>query len=75
MLYLLNDVNPVVIAGSPLPAHQCMIQSAGWPHHSREKWVVSGKAPDGENLEIVCVIDVDEIGRVVVFITVYWNER
>jgi len=39
----------------------------------RPKWKVAGRATDGLELEIVCVLDTDAAGRVTVFITVYWK--
>lgn len=41
----------------------------------RDKWLISGRAADGQDLEVVRVLDVDEHGETVVFITVYWKER
>jgi hypothetical protein len=37
----------------------------------RPKWCLAGMAVDGEKLEFVCVLDVDERGEYTVFITIY----
>lgn len=37
----------------------------------RDKYVVVGTASDGLGLEIVCVLDFDERGNLIVFITAY----
>jgi hypothetical protein len=39
----------------------------------RDKWLVAGLAADGLDVELVCVLDEDEFGHAVVFITVYWE--
>ncbi|MEK6675137.1 MAG: hypothetical protein AABZ47_05705 [Planctomycetota bacterium] len=49
------------------------VRSDGLDRLDRPKWIVSGKAaaPLDETVEIVCVLDKDDRGRVTVFITIY----
>lgn len=37
----------------------------------RPKWIITGTATDGLSIEIVCVLDEHDRGRLTVFITVY----
>ncbi len=39
--------------------------------YGRDKWIVCGQAGDGLGVELVCVMDVDEQGNVVVLVTIY----
>ena len=47
------------------------VRSGGTDRYGRDKWLGSGTAADGEPIEFVCVLDVDECGKVTVFITIY----
>ncbi len=47
------------------------VRSDGRDEFDRPKWVVSGDAPDGVPIDIVCVFDEDDQGRQTIFITVY----
>ncbi|NOT02638.1 MAG: DUF4258 domain-containing protein [Phycisphaerales bacterium] len=37
----------------------------------RPRWIVHGTAADGLPVEIVCVLDTDDLGRLTVFVTLY----
>jgi hypothetical protein len=37
----------------------------------RPKWIVAGDGVDGLPLEMVCILDTDQRGRVTVFVTIY----
>ena len=50
------------------------MEDAGTDKLNRPKWIVTGKATDGYELEIVCILDVDAQGDVAVFMTAYWGE-
>lgn len=58
-----------------LLGHPHGVRYGGPDERDREKWLVSGEAADGGNIEVVCVLGVDERGEMVVFITIYWQER
>lgn len=47
------------------------VRDGGRDRFDRPKWLVSGTAADGEPIEFVAAMDVDECGRVTVFITLY----
>jgi hypothetical protein len=47
------------------------VRAGGTDRFGRDKWRISGTAADGEALEFVCALDVDERGEVTVFITIY----
>lgn len=47
------------------------VRDGGRDRFDRPKWLVSGTAADGEPMELVAALDVDERGRVTVFITLY----
>ncbi len=47
------------------------VRDGGREKLDRPKWIVSGVADDGERIEMVCVLDVDEHGRLTVFVTIY----
>ena len=47
------------------------VRDGGPERWGRPKWIVVGESTSGEKLELVCVLDVDEHGRVTVFITIY----
>ena len=49
-----------------------MVKDGGPDRFGRAKWRLSGRTTDGLDLEIVCVLDRDERGNLVVFITAYW---
>lgn len=59
---------PDVLAVLDSPDSVC---DGGRDRFDRAKWIVGGTAADGLGLEIVCVLDEDERGRLTVFITVY----
>jgi hypothetical protein len=43
----------------------------GTDRFGRPKWIIGGKAADGERVELVCALDEDAAGRFTVFITLY----
>lgn len=45
----------------------------GLDRFGRPKWIIAGDTTDGLMVELVCALDRDDRGRVVVFITVYWG--
>ena len=47
------------------------VRSGGTDRYDRPKWLLAGTATDECELELVCVLDVDEHGDVTVFITIY----
>jgi hypothetical protein len=47
------------------------IHAAGIDRYNRPKWIVRGKASDRGEIEIVCVIELDETETE--FITIYWE--
>ncbi len=47
------------------------VRSDGRDRYDRPKWIVSGRAAEGLDVELVCVIDRDDRGNVTVFITIY----
>jgi len=47
------------------------VRDAGRDRYGRPKWTIAGTAADGEPIELICVLDIDEHGRVTVFITIY----
>lgn len=47
------------------------VRSDGVDEYDRPKWIVSGKAIHDIEVELVCVMDTDDDGRVTVFITIY----
>ena len=49
------------------------VRHDGEDQFGRPKWIVGGKAADGLAMEIVCVLDHDEHGRLTVFITAYFE--
>jgi hypothetical protein len=62
---------PEVLAVIESPAS---VRDGGLDRHDRPKWMISGAAADGLQIEVVCVIDVDEQGEAAVFITLYWED-
>ena len=47
------------------------MRDGGPEKFNRPKWVVGGVAADGLPVEVVCVLDQDENGELVLFITIY----
>jgi pentatricopeptide repeat protein len=47
------------------------VRSGGPEKHHRPKWVLTGSAADGLEIEFVCVFEDDEHGNWVLFITLY----
>ncbi|MEW6250589.1 MAG: DUF4258 domain-containing protein [Planctomycetota bacterium] len=47
------------------------VRSGGRDRFFRPKWLVAGVAADGEDIVLVCVLDVDEHGDLTVYITIY----
>ena len=47
------------------------VRSQGLDDYDRPKWIISGEAAFGGDIEIVCAIEVDESGTE--FITLYWD--
>lgn len=50
---------------------QANVRSDGNDEFQRPKWVVSGETHDGLALDVVCVLDTDERGRVMVLVALY----
>lgn len=50
------------------------VRAAGRDDWNREKWIIAGNTTSGQNVELVCVLDVDEDGEFVLFVTAYWTE-
>ena len=50
------------------------VRADGRDEWSRPRWIVSGRAADGMDIEIVCVLEADENGNMTVLITIYWQE-
>ena len=50
------------------------VQGGGTDRWDRPKWIVTGPATDGRLLAVLCVLDVDEAGNVVVLLTLYHVE-
>lgn len=48
------------------------VRSQGMDDYNRPKWIISGQAADGGEVEIICAVETDESGTV--FITLYWSE-
>jgi len=44
----------------------------GTDRFGRERWLIAGQAASAFDIEIVCVIDYDQSGELVVFITLYF---
>src|SRR5512137_2482304 len=59
---------PDVLAVVDDPAE---VRPGGPEEFGRAKWIINGTAADGLDVEIVCVLDHDEQGRLTVFITIY----
>ncbi len=59
---------PDVLAVVDDPAE---VRPGGPEEFGRPKWIINGTAADGLEVEIVCVLDHDERGRLTVFITIY----
>ncbi len=47
------------------------VRDDGRDHNGRPKWIVGGAAADGLDVEVVCVLDIDEHGDWTVFIMIY----
>jgi len=47
------------------------VRDGGPEHWGRPKWIVTGRSAAGDELELVCVLDKDDRGKLVVFITLY----
>ena len=48
------------------------VRSQGLDRFDRPKWIVTGQAADGGQIEIVCAIESNEDGTE--FITIYWED-
>ena len=59
---------PDILAALDRPSS---VRHGGPERLNRPKWIVAGDTADGLNIEIVCVLDEDDRGDWVVFITVY----
>ena len=44
----------------------------GTDQYHRPKWILSGPAANGDLIEIVCALEIDQAGTE--FITLYWND-
>lgn len=49
------------------------VEDDGADDYGRDKWRVRGQTTDRLDLEVVCVLDRDETGKLAVFITAYWE--
>lgn len=47
------------------------VRDGGSEQWGRPKWIVAGESAAGDSIELVCVLDTDEHGKLTVFITVY----
>jgi len=47
------------------------VRSDGLDRWGRPKWIIAGQSASGDDLELVCVLDQDERGNLIVFITIY----
>ena len=47
------------------------VRDGGPERFGRPQWIVSGKAANELPIEMVCVLDEDERGKLTVFITIY----
>ena len=60
---------PDVVAVIEEPAG---IRSQGRDRFGRSKWVISGEAATGDEIEIVCALELDQTETE--FITLYWDD-
>jgi hypothetical protein len=51
------------------------IKYDGQDRFGREKWRIGGRTTGSLPLEIVCTLDQDELGNLIVLITAYWRRR
>ena len=49
--------------------------AGGAEEYGRPKWIINGTTINGFKIDIVCILDEDELGKLVVFVTIYWRER
>jgi len=47
------------------------VRGDGLDEYDRPRWIIGGTATDGLAIEIVCVLDTDDDGNFIVFVTVY----
>ena len=47
------------------------VRYGGQDEYDRDKWIICGQAGDGLGVELVCVMDVDMQGHLVVLVTIY----
>lgn len=47
------------------------VRDGGRERFGRPKWIIAGQSTGGDALELVCVLDTDEDGRLTLFITIY----
>jgi len=59
---------PDVVAAIEDPGE---VRSGGVDNYGRPKWIVCGDAATGDQIEIVCAMELDE--RETEFITLYWE--
>jgi hypothetical protein len=48
------------------------VQSQGMDEYNRPKWIITGQAATGDEIEIVCAVEMDETETI--FITLYWED-
>ena len=48
------------------------VRSEGMDRYNRPKWIICGEAANGDEIEIVCAIEIDESETE--FITLYWED-
>jgi len=49
------------------------VKADGADDWGRARWIMSGEAANGEPVDLVCVLDRNDAGELVVFITIYWK--
>jgi len=51
------------------------VRDAGRDDYDRPKWIITGQAADGLELEVVAALDRNDAGELTVFITLYWEGK
>lgn len=51
-----------------------MAKADGFDDAGRARWIVGGKAADGEAIKLVCAVGRDDAGELTVFITAFWEK-
>lgn len=50
------------------------VEADGYDDAGRARWIIGGKAADGEAMSLVCAIGRDDAGELTVFITAFWEK-